>query len=239
MLDCIEYNPLKTKANRALSVERARKLTMGKINTEPAYAQRKYRPRRLALAACAALMAVVVSGTAFAANTFGLHDLIDQVFGWTVNEAAAVLELDLDADYPTAGGGSFGDNHYAYTMKSVTLSATGLTFSYAYTFDGALTASPLPMSLRLGLKDGAKIDATVTDYTDENGVITATATFPESVNLAEASYMQFGTPDFGQAASGDGIIGGILIPVTTPNVLEEDKTLEDWGGKLDILPPAQ
>jgi hypothetical protein len=97
ILDCIEYNPLETETNRNLSLERTKEMTMQKIHAERADSPRKSNPRRLALAALAALMAVALSGTAFAANTFGIRDLVGQVFGWTVNEAAELLELDLDA----------------------------------------------------------------------------------------------------------------------------------------------
>jgi hypothetical protein len=222
---------------------------MQKINTERAYAPRSRHPRRLALTALAAVMALALSGTAFAANTFGIRDLIGQVFGWTVNEAAEVLELELDADYPTAGGGTFGENgefSYAYTMKSATLSATGITYAYAYTYDlagGELPGAPLPR-LQLKLKDGALVDATVTDYTDEDGVVTANAVFSEPISLAEAHYVILWNPDFGQVAGG-GIDAGIMIPVTEPvfsgddsDVTVSDSAVTDYG-ELEILPPAE
>jgi hypothetical protein len=214
ILDCIEYNPLKTKTNRQLSLERAKVLAMQKIHAEHVYPAYRYRPRRLALAALAALVAVALSGTAFAANTFGVRDLVGQVLGWTVNEAAEVLELDIDAAHPQRGGGSFGGVRYIYTMKSVTLSATGLTFSYAYSFEGGeMPGPPLPSSLQLALKDGTRIDAAVKDYTDENGVVSADAAFPAPVNLADAHYVVFGAPDFGQRGQG-GTYFSVIIGVT-------------------------
>jgi hypothetical protein len=106
-------------------------------------------------------------------------------------------------------------------MKSLTLSATELAFSYDWAFDGGeLPGAPLPQSLQLVLKGGEKIDAVITDCTDEGGIVRATAVFPEPVNLAEAHYVLFGTPDFGQVAGG-GIKSGIILPLTPPDFPDE------------------
>jgi hypothetical protein len=207
----MEYNPIKIKTNRHLPLERSKALVMQKIGAGNPCAARNIRPRRFAFGAVAAVLFVTLSATAWAANVLGLRDLIGQVVGWRVNEPAGVLELDTEGQ--TTLHGDAGDDRYAVTLKSMTLSPTELTFSYVYECDAA--AVPLPGTLQLRLKDKTKIDAVISEYTDEDGFVKATALLSESVDLTDVSSVLFGGIG-SPAQSGSGSFG-IVIGVTSPS----------------------
>jgi hypothetical protein len=240
MLDQVEYNPLQTKNADGVSAERIKELTMKKITHDVTSqyeqeeyatpARRKPRVRRsFAAAAVAVVLVVSLSATAMATNAFGIGDFLSGIFtGWKVDPAAGTLELD------TEGKGEMGTydadgNVCRLSIKSLTLSERELKFSYtvAYSGDGADGGVLLPAELNVKMKDGSTIAATITDYSAEDvtihvtdtdltvlegKLVTGTATFAEPVNLVDASYLIFGSPDIGSESF------GTSIPINWDNI---------------------
>jgi hypothetical protein len=81
VLDYIEYNPLKTKADKSLPIERIKQLTMDKVNNHSVNAASRPMLRRFAIIAIAAMLLVALPITAYATNAFRFRDSIAEFFG--------------------------------------------------------------------------------------------------------------------------------------------------------------
>lgn len=177
------------------SAKRVTELTMSRITAKSTTHAKARRPAAI-LIACIVLV-FAMSATAFAANTFGIRDLVGNFFIWNVNESANVLELN------TAGktisvicNGDNDEYEIALMLKSMTLSPTELTFSYTFKSDSG--EAPLPGTLGIVMSGGAIIGATITDTSIDGNLVTGTAHFSTAVNLEEAVCVLFGGPPNGQ-----------------------------------------
>ena len=172
------------------SAERIKKLTMNRITAKNYKSVRARRPIA-ALVACVAL-ALTLSVSAFAANAFGIRDFVGNFFGWNVNEAVGVLELDTTEQFSVGRWGGEG-SPFEMTVKSLTLSSTEMTFSYTFKSDNGVT--PLPSMLAAVMSDGSEIDAAITGTSIDGDLLTGTARFPASVNLDDVCAVIFGGPE--------------------------------------------
>ena len=222
------------------SAERVKELTMNRITANHHPRSRAYRPIAI-LAACVALV-FAMSVSAYAANAFGIRDLVGDFLNWNVNEEVGVLELDTDGQM-AFGAWSDGSVESAYEMnlKSMTLSPTELTFTYKYKSENGRIPLPGTMSVIMG--DGTKIDAEITNTSiDDDGLLTGAASFPSPIDLDETVCVLFGGPAEGSQASVALVIGvnadipwPFYNPVTPP--AEYDLQVHIGNSDESLLPP--
>ena len=187
------------------SAERIKELTMHRIiSKEPIHA-RVHHP----VMALVALIVIIIamSVTAFAANAFGIRDFVGNFFNWNIDKASGVLELNTDGAATMQRWTEDGTLEYTMNLKSMTLSPTELTFSYA--FETKIGETPLPGLLSVRMSDGSTINAEITATSIAGDLLTGSASFSSVVNLDEAVVVMFGGPVGTEGSA------GIAIPVNS------------------------
>jgi hypothetical protein len=192
------------KETRTWSAERIKELTMSRINLDgPHGGPLIHRRRPLAsIAVCAALLAGL-SVAAYVADALGIRALAGSFRRWNVDEATNVLTLDTEGK--TAFGSISGSGERCeLTLKSMTLSPTGIQFSYAFNPVGG--EAPLPSAIALRMSDGASVSAAISETSAKDGLLYGTALFETAVDLDNAAFVEF----YGPISSETGGVGLVI-----------------------------
>jgi hypothetical protein len=139
------------------------------------------------LATVAIVSAVIIASACGAAYAVNSSRKVDE--NWTSSESENSITFSINE--PDSYYGHVYDGKYVPVSVSLTLFPTEAVMSYPYKYDGE--GVPLPGGIYLEMVDGTRVDATISDYANEDGVYNVAAKFEQEIDFLSVRSIHLGT----------------------------------------------